>query len=130
MDVKSFEDLIVWQKAHLLTLEIYKATKEFPKAEKFGLISQIRRSSVSICANIAEGQTKSRKDFLRFLDIARGSLEETKYHLILSRDLKYCTNEQFKMLYALSDEIEKMIYGLSQQLRRLTYNKLTTDTGH
>ena len=122
MDVKSFEDLIVWQKAHQLTLEIYKVTKEFPKAEKFGLISQIRRSTASICANIAEGQTKSRKDFLRFLDIARGSLEETKYHLILSRDLKYCTDEQFKMLYALSDEIGKMIYGLSQQLRRLTHN--------
>ncbi len=130
MDVKSFEDLIVWQKAHQLTLEIYKVTKEFPKAEKFGLISQIRRSTASIFANIAEGQTKSRKDFLRFLDIARGSLEETKYHLILSRDLTYCTEEQFKMLYELSDEIGKMIYGLSQQLRRLTHNKLTTDTDH
>ena len=117
MEVKSFEDLIVWQKAHQLTLEIYKVTKTFPEIEKFGLISQIRRSTVSICSNIAEGQTKTRKDFLRFLDIARGSLEETKYHLILSKDLVYCTHEQYKDLFGLSDEIGKMIYGLSKSLR-------------
>jgi four helix bundle protein len=119
MKVTSFEDLIVWQKSHQLTLEIYRLTKSYPQDERFGLISQIRRSAVSVCANIAEGQTKTRRDFSRFFEIARGSLEETKYHLILSRDLSYCSQPQFENLFKLSDEIGRMIYGLNQKLRHL-----------
>ena len=111
------EDLKVFQEAHQLTLMLYRLTKRFPEEEKFGLISQMRRSAVSICANIAEEQTKTRKDFLRFLEIARGSLEETKYHLILSKDLSYCSQVQFENLFGMLDEIGRMIYGLIQKLR-------------
>ena len=117
MKVNGFQDLIVWQKAHELVLKIYKTTRVFPEDEKFGIVSQIRRSAVSICANIAEGGSKSTKDFIRFLDIARGSLEETKYHLILSRDLHYCTEEQFHYLFNSANEIGKMLFGLRNKLR-------------
>ena len=103
--IKSFKDFKVWQKSHSLVLRIYTVTRIFPKDEQFGLTSQMRRSSASICANIAEGYKKSRKDFLRFLDIAEGSLEETKYHLILSKDLQYLSIDEFKEFYQLSEEI-------------------------
>ena len=116
MKINSFQDLTVWMKAHRLVLGIYKMTKEFPTEERFGQASQIRRSAVSICANIAEGYMKSRNDFLRFLDIARGSLEETKYHLILSKDLNYCSLDQFNELFLLSDEVGKMLYALRNKL--------------
>src|SRR5687768_1576379 len=87
---KSFKDLIVWQKAHSLVLEIYKQTKAFPKEEMYCLTSQIRRSSISVAANIAEAfKKKSSADKLRILNISQGSLSETEYYLILSKDLEY-----------------------------------------
>lgn len=105
--VQSFEDLLVWQKAHKLVLHIYTITKKFPKEELFGIISQIRRSSVSVPANIAEGfrkRTKAEKQ--RFLTIAHGSLEETRYYLILSRDLKFCdVADAIKLV----DEVGKLL---------------------
>ena len=67
MAIRTFEDLIVWQKAHQLTLTVYRLTRNFPQEEKFGLISQVRRSAASICSNIAEGYLKSTKDFSREL---------------------------------------------------------------
>ena len=115
--IHNFEDLLVWQKGHEFVLEVYKITKKYPEEEKFGLVSQIRRSSSSICANIAEGNKKSTKDYLRYLDIAQGSLEETKYHLILSKDLSYINNEQFIKLTEMIKEIGKMLNGLIQSLR-------------
>lgn len=85
---KSFTELIVWQKAHKLVLNIYKLIKAFPKEELCALTSQMRRAAISIPANKAEGyKKKSLKDKLRFFNIAEGSLEELKYCLILSRDL-------------------------------------------
>jgi four helix bundle protein len=116
MKVRCFQDLIVWQKSHLLVLEIYQLTRKFPIEERFGLSSQIRRSVVSICANIAEGNKKSRKDYVRFLDIAQGSLEETKYHLILSKDLGYCNEDQFLALSEKAEEVGKMLSGLTRSL--------------
>jgi four helix bundle protein len=87
---KSFKELIVWQKAHQLVLNIYKATNSFPKEELYGLTSQIRRSSVSVAANIAEGfKKKGSADKLKFMNTAQGSLSETDYHLLLVNDLKY-----------------------------------------
>ena len=117
MTARNFEELQVWQKGHRMVLNIYKITKSFPEEEKFGLISQIRRSGVSICANIAEGYKKSTKDFIRYLEISEGSLEETKYHLILSKDLEYCTSSQFKELYEKAEEVGKMLNGLINRLR-------------
>jgi four helix bundle protein len=87
---KSFEDLIVWQKAHQFVLGVYKLTENFPKHELYGLTSQLRRAAVSIPANIAEGfRKKGRADKARFMNIAQGSIEECRYYLILSRDLNY-----------------------------------------
>lgn len=87
---RSFEDLLVWQKAHQFVLQVYAMTETFPKAELFGLTSQLRRAAVSIAANIAEGFKKQGKmDKARFLNIAQGSIEECRYYLILTRDLKY-----------------------------------------
>ena len=116
--IRNFEDLFVWKKGHAFILEIYKLTKQFPSDERFGLRSQIQRSSVSICANIAEGNKKSTKDYLRFLNIALGSLEESRYHLILSKDLGYCNVQQFNKLYSMLDEIGKMLNGLMNSLQR------------
>jgi four helix bundle protein len=87
---RRFEDLIVWQRSHALTLRIYKLTKRFPKEELFGLTSQMRRAAVSVAANIAEGFAKKGKaDKARVLNISQGSLEEVRYYFILSRDLGY-----------------------------------------
>ena len=85
---KTFRDLVVWQKAHALALEIYRQTRGFPREEKFGLTSQVRRAAVSVAANITEGFSKrGRSDKARFMNIAQGSLEEVNYYLILAGDL-------------------------------------------
>lgn len=82
--VKTFRDLKVWEKAHLLTLEIYNITKTFPQEEKFGLVSQMRRAAVSIATNIVEGHKRySQKDFTHFLNMAQGSVEELKYLIVV-----------------------------------------------
>jgi four helix bundle protein len=87
---KSFEQLIVWQKAHQLVLEIYRLTDSFPRHEIYGLTSQLRRAAVSTPANIAEGfKKRGRADKARFLNIAQASLEECRYYLILAKDLNY-----------------------------------------
>ena len=117
MESKGFEQLKVWQKAHSLTLKIYQVTRSFPKEEQFGLISQIKRACISVCANIAEGQSKTRKDFLRFLDISLASLQETKYYLILSKDLAILDSEKFRDLIQSTDEVGKMLYGLKKAIK-------------
>lgn len=104
---KSFQDLIVWQKAHAFVLGVYAATKLFPKEELYGLTSQFRRAAVSIPANIAEGFRKqSQLDKARFLNIAEGSLEECRYYLILSHDLGHLDN---KSLWDLSEEVARLL---------------------
>lgn len=104
---KSFEDLFVWQKAHQLVLLVYKATKEYPKSELYGLVSQIRRAAVSVPANIAEGfKKKSKSEKTHFLTIAYGSLEEVRYYLLLSQDLGYCDSLKMK---GLAEEVSKLL---------------------
>ncbi|MCB0729694.1 MAG: four helix bundle protein [Ignavibacteriae bacterium] len=106
---KKFEDLIVWQKSHQLVLSIYKMTKKFPKDELFGLTCQMRRASVSIPANIAEGYIKrGEKDKFRFLNISQGSLEELKYYLILSKDLDYVITDE---IMSSANEVGKLLNG-------------------
>src|SRR6478672_10998878 len=91
---RSFRDLVVWQKAHEFVLAVYRMTESFPDREKFGLSHQMRRAAVSIPANIAEGFGKrSQAEKARFLNIAKGSLEECRYYLILARDLGYGQTE-------------------------------------
>lgn len=117
MKTQRFEELIVWQKAHALVLEIYKLSKDSPKEETYGITSQVRRSSVSVAANISEGYRKKGKaDKLRFLNIAEGSLDETKYYLILIRDLKFIKNEYDK-LFELSEEVSKLLNAYSIAIR-------------
>jgi len=87
---KSFQDLIVWQKAHQFVLSTYFFSDKFPKTEVYGLTSQLRRSAVSVPANIAEGfKKKTKSDKARFMNIAQASLEECRYYLILAQDLTY-----------------------------------------
>ena len=87
---KSFQDLIVWQKAHHFVLSIYKFTENFPKSETYGLTLQLKKAAVSIPDNIAEGfKKKTKPDKARFMNIAQGSLEECRYYLILAKDLGY-----------------------------------------
>lgn len=87
---KSFQQLIVWQKAHQFVLEVYRLTGNFPRTEVYGLSSQFRRAAVSIPANIAEGfKKRGRPDKTRFMNIAQGSIEECRYFLILAKDLNY-----------------------------------------
>ncbi len=116
----TFKDLRVWKKAHELVLEIYKLTENFPKREMYSLTSQLRRSAVSIPANIAEGHKKSGlADKVRFLNIAQGSLEETRYYLILAQDLAYGSTGD---LESQIDDIGRMLYGyaktISQRMKR------------
>lgn len=109
--LKRFQDLLVWQKAHLLVLQIYNLSQSFPAEEKFGLTSQIRRASVSVASNIVEGfRRKSVKDSLHFYNIADGSLEELKYQLLLTLDLNFINNDGFKKAMSLSEEVSKMLY--------------------
>ena len=107
MKTKTFQELIVWQKAHQFVLGVYKYTKTFPKEEIFVLTSQFRRAAISIAANIAEGYKKTGKlDKARFLNIAQGSLEECQYYLILSKDLEYGNNQ---IMSSGLDEVSKML---------------------
>ena len=108
-----WKDLLVWKKSHLLVLEIYKITVSFPEKERFGLIQQIRRSSVSVAANIVEGKSRrTDKEFLTFLHNSRGSLEETRYHLLLAKDLKYISEEQYDSVENLATETSYLLNKL------------------
>jgi four helix bundle protein len=116
MKAKTFEDLIVWQKSHQFVLEIYKMTQNFPRHEVFGLISQIRRSAVSVAANIAEGfKRKGKADKIRFFNISQGSLEEVRYYLILANDLSYADTKQLKIDL---DEIGRMLDAYIKSITR------------
>ncbi|MFA5145055.1 MAG: four helix bundle protein [Candidatus Omnitrophota bacterium] len=111
--IQSFEDLTVWQKSHALALEIYKITKHFPSEEKFGLVSQMRRASVSVAANIAEGfKRRGKRDKINFYNISQGSLTELDYYLILVKDLKYLDSDSVGKLKLVVDEVGKMLNGL------------------
>ena len=112
---RSFQDLIVWQKAHNFVLAVYEASTSFPKVEVFGLTSQLRRAAVSIPANIAEGFVKRGKpDKARLMNVAQGSLEEAKYYLILANDLGYLQNA---LLLAQADEVSRLLERYIERVR-------------
>lgn len=123
MKANRFEDLEVWKKSHQLVLNIYHITRDFPSEERFGLISQMRRSAVSIPANIAEGfKKRTLKDKSNFYNIAQGSLEELRYYLILSKDLKYLYDNE--KLLADAEEIGRMLNGLIKSLKEQTVGRI------
>jgi four helix bundle protein len=115
--MRDFRELKVWDKAHHLTLDVYRATKLFPKEELYGLTSQTRRAAASIGANIAEGAGKnSRPEFARFLQIALGSASELEYQFLLARDLGYLVAEIPHQLWEQVVETKKMLSGFIQYL--------------
>jgi len=116
--MKNFKELQVWQKAHQLTLLLYKITTSFPADEKYGLVSQIKRSASSIAANIAEGCGRSGDaELARYLQIAMGSASELEYHILLSHDLKIIETSNYEELANEVVEIKKMLASFIKKLR-------------
>jgi len=112
-------ELDVWNEAHKLVLLVYKTTSSFPTEERYGIISQLRRCFSSIPANIVEGQSRnSTKEYLQFLYNSRGSLEETRYFILLSKDLGYISEKELKELEQKFIKISKMLNGLIKSLKR------------
>jgi four helix bundle protein len=119
--LKSFKELIVWQKAYKLVLEIYKFTSTFPKDETYGLTQQIRRAAISIPSNIAEGYGRKHKtDYHRFLSMAYGSLLELETQYLLAKDLGYTKQ---------SNTIEGLLKEVGGMLYRMMYPKQNIETG-
>jgi four helix bundle protein len=117
--MKDFHNLMVWERAHKLTLSIYKLTKEFPKDELYGLTNQMRRSSSSIPSNIAEGCGRdSQAELSRFLQMAMGSSSELEYQIILSHDLKYMDDNVFLNLSEELNQFRRMLNSFIQKIKR------------
>lgn len=116
--IKSFKDLKIWQKAYVLTLSVYRLTKDFSREELYGIMVQMRRAAVSVVSNIAEGYfRKSKMEYIQFLSIAYGSLSELETQILLSKDLKYSKETEAIELLKLKDEIAAMLYILIKKLR-------------
>ena len=111
---KTFKDLIVWQKAHRFVLATYSLTANFPRYEIYCLTSQMRRASISVPANIAEGfKKRGLSDKIRFLNVAQGSLEECRYYLILVQDLGYGSTEEME---AVLEEVSKLLIAYASAI--------------
>ncbi len=118
MAVKSYRELVVWQKAMDLAESVYKLTSAFPREEVYGLTAQTRRSAVSVASNIAEGQgRRSTRDFLNFLSIARGSLCEMETQVLLAERLGYLKGRNGSGLLDQAAEVGRLINGLANALR-------------
>lgn len=119
MSIQSYRDLEVWKKSIQLIKSCYLLTDKFPKTETYGISSQLRRSVVSVAANIAEGHSRSStKEFIRFIDIAYGSLAETETHLIIACELGYITASDIENILVKSAEIGRMLNGLVSSLQK------------
>lgn len=116
--MQNYKELKVWEKAHQLTLKVYRASKLFPKEELYSLTNQLRRASSSVPANIAEGCGKNTQpDFANFLNIALGSANEAEYFLLLSKDLGYLPESDYTSLSDNINEIKAMLISLIQKVR-------------
>ena len=115
--MKDFHELKVWQKAHESTLAVYRVTADFPRAELYGLTSQLRRASASVAAILAEGCGRSGDaEFARFCSIAMGSASELEYHILLARDLKLFKPGEYEELTPRATELKRMLTALLQKL--------------
>jgi four helix bundle protein len=118
-DVRTFRDLIAWQKGIRLALLVYRLTKRFPDEEKFGMVSQMRRSAVSIPANIAEGYGRGRRaEYVRYLEIGRGSLFEVQTYLELAREMQWVDGEELGTVARLAEEVDRVVSALLRSLKR------------
>lgn len=125
--MQNYTDLKVWEKAHMFTLQVYKATKNFPKEEIYGLTNQLKRASSSIPANIAEGcGRKGQSEFAHFLNISLGSANESEYFLRLAKDLGYMTQNTFELLFGNINEVKAMLISLINRVRNTKNLKLST----
>ncbi len=116
--MQDFRNLKVWERAHSLTLDVYRASQGFPREEMYGVTSQMRRASASIGANIAEGVCRNGDlDFARFLQIAAGSASELEYHLLLARDLEMLKATDYQRLSDETVEVKRMLASLMKKLR-------------
>jgi four helix bundle protein len=116
--VQDFRELVVWQRAHQLTLQIYRATRDFPREELYGITSQLRRAAASIGANIVEGRCRgSDAEFARFLNIALGSAAETEYHLLLAHDLELLAEQPHGLLNEAVVAVKRMLTTLILKLK-------------
>jgi four helix bundle protein len=119
-NIKSYRDLLVWQKSMDLVVACYKLAKELPQDELYGLVSQIRRAAVYVPANIAEGHGRRQLgDYLRHLSIASGSLTELETHLLIAVRLNYLQAEELKPVWNVAMEVGRMLSGLTEKLSRL-----------
>ena len=119
--MKDFKELKVWQKAYEFSLSVYLISKSFPREELYGLTSQLRRATVSIGANIAEGcGRRSDGEFVRFLQIARGSSSEVEHHLLLARDLKFMPQSVYADLERKLAEVQRMLTSLVSVIQEKT----------
>jgi len=117
--MQDFRNLLVWQKAHAFTVSVYRLTKRFPDDERFGLISQIRRSAASIPANLAEACGRGgQREFGRFVQIALGSAAETEYHVLLSHDLGYLAKSDSDTALDAVREVKRMLASLLKSARK------------
>ena len=115
--IRSYKDLIAWQKAVLLVTDIYSATKQFPADERFGIVSQLNRAAVSVPANIAEGWgRKSSKNYLQFLRVSRGSLMEIETLLVISKNLNFLSPENYAQLSEKAEEVGRILHGLIKSI--------------
>jgi four helix bundle protein len=118
-NIRTFRDLVAWQKGVRLSLLVYRLTKRFPDDEKFGMVSQMRRSAVSIPANIAEGYGRGRRaEYIRYLEIGRGSLFELQTYLELAREMKWADGEDMTAVARLADEVDRVVSALLRSLKR------------
>ncbi len=117
--MKKFTDLIAWQKGHELVINVYKCSKDFPQEELYSLTNQVRRASVSITSNLAEGfNRQSRKEKVQFYYTSLGSLNEVQNQLLISKDLGYLKKETFEMLAEKSVVVSKLINGLIKSIKQ------------
>jgi four helix bundle protein len=116
---ESFKDLAVWQRAIQLTVAVYKITPSFPASERFSLTNQLRRASVSIASNIAEGYGRSTKgEYLQFLGHARGSKCEVETQLVISKELSFGLEKERQLAESLADEVGRMLVTMMRKLQR------------
>lgn len=123
--IKSYQDLMVWKRSIDLVEAVYRASSTWPSDERFGLTSQVRRASVSIPANIAEGHGRlGDRELARYLSIARGSLREVETHLIIARRLNFLSDEEFDQLHSITEEVGRLLFGLYRRVQQINQTRI------
>ena len=127
--MQDFRKLKVWQKAHAMTIVVYRVSNSFPVGERAGLRSQLRRAAVSVSANIAEGCGRDgAKEFAKFLTISLASLGEVEYHSLLARDLQFISSVDFERVASRTSQVRAMLYALKRRVRQRMERRRVTES--